>query len=233
MDQLVISYGGLRGAIAFALAYVLLEDKFVCTGSDEAHPTVTTPFMQRDLILSTTVVIVLFTVFIQGSTIKPLLRWLKIQLATEKESKGFERLNDMVVDQIMRVFEAITQVHGTNRFRDYYSGIDRRFHNWLVKPGGDYQIILEITEEEHMRGVLEHTRQQRALAMIDEADKNLGVCAGCRVLWSAICQKGVAWLAGTPFCCRLIRRSSPFELQTSLRRRTSCGRKRTTTFRAS
>jgi len=32
------------------------------------------------------------------------------------------------------VFEAITQVHGTNRFRDYYAGIDRRLHNWLVKP---------------------------------------------------------------------------------------------------
>jgi len=31
-----------------------------------------------------------------------LLRWLKIQLASEEEAKGFDLLNDMVVDQIMR-----------------------------------------------------------------------------------------------------------------------------------
>lgn len=45
-DQFVIAYGGLRGAIAFALATVLIPDDMLCVDG-----TSFTPFLHRDLIV--------------------------------------------------------------------------------------------------------------------------------------------------------------------------------------
>ena len=49
VDQFVMAYGGLRGAIAFSLV-VVLDDHL---------------FPQKNLFITTTVVVVYFTVFIQ------------------------------------------------------------------------------------------------------------------------------------------------------------------------
>jgi NhaP-type Na+/H+ or K+/H+ antiporter len=67
-DRFILSYGGLRGAIAFALASVLLQDKQLCA---EMGGEPFTPFPHRDLFVSTTIAIVVFTVLVQGSTIRP------------------------------------------------------------------------------------------------------------------------------------------------------------------
>ena len=67
-DRFILSYGGLRGAIAFALATVLLPADRLCTAED-GEPF--TPFLHRDLFVSTTIAIVVFTVLVQGSTIRP------------------------------------------------------------------------------------------------------------------------------------------------------------------
>jgi NhaP-type Na+/H+ or K+/H+ antiporter len=65
-DKFILFYGGLRGAIAFALASVLLEDKALCV--DEAA---FVPFRHRDLFVSTTIVLIVFTILVQGTTINP------------------------------------------------------------------------------------------------------------------------------------------------------------------
>ena len=49
-EQFIMSYGGLRGAVAFALV-VLLEEEDFCN---------------KEVFVTTAVVVVLFTVFIQG-----------------------------------------------------------------------------------------------------------------------------------------------------------------------
>lgn len=99
-----MAYGGLRGAIAFALAFILLDDEFVCTqdfdGAGDGE--VVTAFRHRRLFVTTTIVIVMFTVFLQGTSIKPLLRLLHITMADEHEIAGFEKLNDRLVDYTMR-----------------------------------------------------------------------------------------------------------------------------------
>ncbi|XP_053667311.1 sodium/hydrogen exchanger 3-like [Anopheles marshallii] len=60
VDQIVLSYGGLRGAVAFAL--VLLVEK-------EHIPL-------QPLFLTTTIAVIYFTVLLQGITIKPLVKIL-------------------------------------------------------------------------------------------------------------------------------------------------------------
>lgn len=56
IDQVVMSYGGLRGAVAFALV-VLLDEKKV---------------KERDLFVSTTIIVVFFTVIFQvGLSARP------------------------------------------------------------------------------------------------------------------------------------------------------------------
>lgn len=55
-EQFIMAYGGLRGAIAFALVN-LLQGKY---------------FPHREMLVTTTVVIILFTVFVQGEICKVL-----------------------------------------------------------------------------------------------------------------------------------------------------------------
>ena len=63
IDMLIMSYGGLRGALAFALALVLNEGLTA---------------RKKEFITAATVV-VLFTVFVQGTTLGPLVRLLNVR----------------------------------------------------------------------------------------------------------------------------------------------------------
>ena len=65
-----MSYGGLRGAVGFSLVTILDEDN---------------PF--KDIFLTTTLFIIFFTVFLQGSTIKFVVSKLKIQTKSTEASK--------------------------------------------------------------------------------------------------------------------------------------------------
>lgn len=69
VDQFVMSYGGLRGAVAFAL--VLLIDK--------KHVPL------QPLFVTTTICVIYFTVFLQGITIKPLVKILNVKRAEKRK----------------------------------------------------------------------------------------------------------------------------------------------------
>ncbi|XP_052895498.1 sodium/hydrogen exchanger 3-like [Anopheles moucheti] len=60
VDQFVMSYGGLRGAIAFALVLLVDEDRIPL----------------QPMFLTTTIAVIYFTVLLQGITIKPLVKIL-------------------------------------------------------------------------------------------------------------------------------------------------------------
>ena len=69
VDQFVMAYGGLRGAIAFALVSQLDGE---------------TMGLKKNMLVATTIAVVFWTCFVQGITIKPLVKFLNVKTANEK-----------------------------------------------------------------------------------------------------------------------------------------------------
>ncbi len=90
-EQFIMSYGGLRGAVGFSLAKIL-----------SAHD----PF--KPIFLTTTLIMIFFTVFLQGGTIKFLVGWLGI---ARKEKDGPKMISTDVnlktIDHVMAGVESV------------------------------------------------------------------------------------------------------------------------------
>ncbi|XP_070102265.1 sodium/hydrogen exchanger 3 isoform X1 [Equus przewalskii] len=111
IDQVVMSYGGLRGAVAYALV-VLLDERKV---------------KEKNLFVSTTIIVVFFTVIFQGLTIKPLVQWLKVKKSEHREPKLNEKLHGRAFDHILSAIEDISGQIGHNYLRDKWTNFDRKF----------------------------------------------------------------------------------------------------------
>ncbi|KAG8139661.1 hypothetical protein E2320_002422, partial [Naja naja] len=111
IDQVVMSYGGLRGAVAFALVVLLDENKV----------------QDKNLFVSTTLIVVFFTVIFQGLTIKPLVQWLKVKKSEHREPKLNEKLHSRAFDHILSAIEDISGQIGHNYLRDKWTNFDRQF----------------------------------------------------------------------------------------------------------
>ncbi|XP_073933895.1 sodium/hydrogen exchanger 3 isoform X2 [Castor canadensis] len=111
IDQVVMSYGGLRGAVAYALVVLLDKDKI----------------KEKNLFVSTTIIVVFFTVIFQGLTIKPLVQWLKVKRSEHREPKLNEKLHGRAFDHILSAIEDISGQIGHNYLRDKWSNFDRKF----------------------------------------------------------------------------------------------------------
>jgi len=89
-EQLIMWWGGLRGAVGFSLAMVLKEEMWY-----------------RDLFLTTALVMVLFTVFVQGGTIKLMVKSLGIDLEEDKGDVIGLDVQDKVMEDITQGMLAI------------------------------------------------------------------------------------------------------------------------------
>nr|XP_039256170.1 sodium/hydrogen exchanger 3-like isoform X3 [Styela clava] len=89
VDQFVMAYGGLRGAIAFSL---------VSLTSSEVVPAIKT-------MVCACIVCILFTSFVQGSTIRPIVELLHVATADEHKETMFEDINMRLIDHLMAGIE--------------------------------------------------------------------------------------------------------------------------------
>uniref|UniRef100_A0A3B4X0A5 Sodium/hydrogen exchanger n=1 Tax=Seriola lalandi dorsalis TaxID=1841481 RepID=A0A3B4X0A5_SERLL len=119
IDQVILSYGGLRGAVAYGLAVMLDENKI----------------KEKNLMVSTTLIVVYFTVIFQGITMKPLVTWLKVKRAALSELTLVEKVQNKVFDHMLVAIEDISGQIGHNYMRDKWNNFEE---NWmsrvLMKP---------------------------------------------------------------------------------------------------
>lgn len=73
---------GLRGAVAFALVLLIKQDRV------ESQP----------MFVTTTIAVIYFTVFVQGITIKPLVKILNVKRASKKKPTMNERIHERVMN---------------------------------------------------------------------------------------------------------------------------------------
>ncbi|XP_037342330.2 sodium/hydrogen exchanger 5 isoform X2 [Pungitius pungitius] len=116
IDQVVMSYGGLRGAVAFALV-VLLDGEQV---------------KAKDYFVATTIVVVFFTVMFQGLTIKPLVDWLKVPRSTNRKPTINEEIHERAFDHTLAAVEDIAGLQGYHHWRDKWEQFDKNYLSKLL-----------------------------------------------------------------------------------------------------
>ncbi|XP_045201106.1 sodium/hydrogen exchanger 1-like [Mercenaria mercenaria] len=91
-EMFMISYGGLRGAVCFSLVALINEKEIP----------------MKNMFVTTTLFVIFFTVFIQGGTIKWLVKILRVKLAESRPDMQItEELSNHVFDHIMAGIEEI------------------------------------------------------------------------------------------------------------------------------
>ncbi|KAI6183117.1 Sodium/hydrogen exchanger [Aphelenchoides bicaudatus] len=97
-DQFIMAYGGLRGAIAFGLLSSVPDS-----------------VAGKSIFTTATIVVIFSTVFIQGTTIKPLLTLLKVETCEETQKSMAECVLAKYFDYTMAGIEDILAHHGEYR----------------------------------------------------------------------------------------------------------------------
>ncbi|CAL8361225.1 unnamed protein product [Gadus morhua 'NCC'] len=123
IDQVVMSYGGLRGAVAFALVVLLDGEKVKA----------------KDYFVATTIVVVFFTVMFQGLTIKPLVKWLKVPRSTNRKPTINEEIHERAFDHILTAVEDIAGLQGYHHWRDKWEQFDKKYLSKLLLRKSVYQ----------------------------------------------------------------------------------------------
>ncbi|KAM3823588.1 sodium/hydrogen exchanger 3 [Vipera latastei] len=156
IDQVVMSYGGLRGAVAFALVVLLDENKV----------------QDKNLFVSTTIIVVFFTVIFQGLTIKPLVQWLKVKKSEHREPKLNEKLHSRAFDHILSAIEDISGQIGHNYLRDKWTNFDRQILSKVLMRRSAQKTrdrILKVFRELNMKDAISYVaegEQRGSLAFI-------------------------------------------------------------------
>uniref|UniRef100_A0A915CS91 Sodium/hydrogen exchanger n=1 Tax=Ditylenchus dipsaci TaxID=166011 RepID=A0A915CS91_9BILA len=114
VDQFIMAYGGLRGAICYGLAMTLDKDRVPA----------------KDMFVSTTVVVICVTVFIQGTTIKPLVKFLRVKTQEHHTKTVTDIFMTNARDDMMAGIEAIAGIHG----KYFWNRRLRKFNRDYVKP---------------------------------------------------------------------------------------------------
>ncbi|KAF8374345.1 hypothetical protein PRIPAC_80774, partial [Pristionchus pacificus] len=113
VDQFILSYGGLRGAIAYGLA-VSMPDSIPA----------------KQMFVTTTIAVIFFTVFLQGSTIRPLVNFLEIELKKETQMTMAESVYSKYSDYIISGIEDIAGQKGHSSLANDFE----RFNNKVLCP---------------------------------------------------------------------------------------------------
>ncbi|XP_040262376.1 sodium/hydrogen exchanger 2-like [Bufo bufo] len=134
-DQFIISYGGLRGAICFSLVFLLPEIK------------------PKHMFTAATSAVILFTVFVQGMTIRPLVELLEVKKRNKTSSTVSEQVNIRLMDHLIAGMEDVCGRGGQMYWRDKFEQFDslclRRILLRDHQPKSSIVLLYEKLEKKH------------------------------------------------------------------------------------
>ncbi|KAF7669655.1 hypothetical protein LDENG_00159110 [Lucifuga dentata] len=149
IDQVIMSYGGLRGAVAYGLAMNLNESKIT----------------EKNLMVCTTLIVVYFTVIVQGITMKPLVTWLKVKRAAVSELTLIEKMQNKVFDHMLVAIEDISGQIGHNYMRDKWKHFEEKWMSWLLmKPSAR-------KNRDHVFSVFHQLNLKDAISYVTEGER--------------------------------------------------------------
>ncbi|KAJ3432553.1 sodium/hydrogen exchanger [Anaeramoeba flamelloides] len=156
-EQLILSYSGLRGAIAFALAFSLPDS-----------------IKAKNCFISTTLIVICFTVFIQGGTIKPIMKKLHLKFA-KKGSDDPQCSNQILPIVFLHVQNAMFSIIGGNggsynwshKWHDLDHFLQQFFVRGLFQEEKDFLTVLNQLKEAEVKVELDEREKRRLL--VDQA----------------------------------------------------------------
>ncbi|XP_057689575.1 sodium/hydrogen exchanger 1-like [Corythoichthys intestinalis] len=110
-DQFIVAYGGLRGAIAFSLGFLLKKEHFPL----------------RNMFLTTIIIVIFFTVFVQGMTIKPLVDLLAVKKKQEAKRSINEEIHTQFLDHLLTGIEDICGHYGHHHWKDKLNRFNKKY----------------------------------------------------------------------------------------------------------
>ncbi|TRY91645.1 hypothetical protein DNTS_034044 [Danionella cerebrum] len=110
-DQFIVAYGGLRGAIAFSLAYLLKPEHFP----------------MRNMFLTAIITVIFFTVFVQGMTIRPLVDLLAVKKKQETKRSINEEIHTQFLDHLLTGIEDICGHYGHHHWKDKLNRFNKKY----------------------------------------------------------------------------------------------------------
>uniref|UniRef100_A0ACB8FJ27 Sodium/hydrogen exchanger 2 n=1 Tax=Sphaerodactylus townsendi TaxID=933632 RepID=A0ACB8FJ27_9SAUR len=115
-DQFIIAYGGLRGAICFSLVFLLPA----------------AVFPRKKLFITAAIVVIFFTVFIQGVTIRPLVEFLDVKRSNKKQPAVSEEIHSRFFDHVKAGIEDVCGHWGHNFWKDKFIKFDKKYLRKLL-----------------------------------------------------------------------------------------------------
>ncbi|KAA0709861.1 Na(+)/H(+) exchanger beta [Triplophysa tibetana] len=116
-DQFIVAYGGLRGAIAFSLVFLL-------SGED---------FAMKNMFLTAIITVIFFTVFVQGMTIRPLVDLLAVKRKKQSKTSINEEIHTQFMEHLLAGIEGVCGHYG---HRHWMNRLNKRYvKRWLI--GGE------------------------------------------------------------------------------------------------
>ncbi|KAI6191830.1 Sodium/hydrogen exchanger [Aphelenchoides bicaudatus] len=160
-EQVIMAYGGLRGAVSFSLAFMI---------SDQVS--------SKSTILAATYIIILFTVFCQGCSIEFLVRFLNIAL--DKKDDNFRLFNAFNKGMVEHMAHGVEDLLGVKEFsllkqlskysKKYLQPILER--DYMPKDAENKLISIENEEriKENLRQRSFHNRRQGTIDAMASKD---------------------------------------------------------------